>query len=605
VKGDGPRAVGVLPSLSSGLTDLRRTGQHDRLLHYDLRHYAKVYDRVYYFSYFQESLADFTEDRRLREKVVVLPKRGAWPNRLYALLLPLLYARQFRECEVLRVEQFPGVVPALVARLLYRIPFVVTYGYHYGDVARIAGARLKPWLYERLERVAFPRAAGVIVTSREMEARLRTHPSRPRLAYFPNGVDIDDFMPASPPRALDGSRTVLYVGRLEREKNLATLIDALAALAELRVRLVVLGDGSLRTSLAARAREAGLEASFLGVVPHGALPRYYREADCFVLPSLTEGHPKALIEAMACGLPCAASARGGIPSILEDGVTGLLFDPTSADDIARAVGRIVTDRVLADGLGAKARAAATSLYDVHVLLAEEVAFTRSCARTGSSVPALFEDYARSVSMDEALPEFVVARLREVARGAGGAVLDLGAGDGRYLEMLRSLPAPGTTLVGCEISLVRARRIRAKGFRVVVAQSEALPFRDGVFDLVTFLEVIEHTQSPAESLDEVRRILRPGGRLALTTPNYPMKRLFDVRAAVRQRSLARLQDDPTHISPLSAARLERLLRPRFEDVHLEGTAIPGEGHLRGLGRLRHSRFGRRLSNKLFALCARGR
>lgn len=605
MKCDGPRAVGVLPSLGSGLTDLRRTGQHDRLLHYDLRHYAKVYDRVYYFSYFQESLADFTEDRRLREKVVVLPKRGSWPNRLYALLLPLLYARQFRECEVLRVEQFSGVLPALVARLLYRIPFVVTYGYHYGDVARIAGAWLKPWLYERLERVAFPRAAGVIVTSREMEARLRAHPSRPRLAYFPNGVDIDDFMPASTPRALDGSRTVLYVGRLEREKNLATLIDALAALAEPRVRLVVLGDGSLRTSLAARARQAGLEANFLGVVPHGALPRYYREADCFVLPSLTEGHPKALIEAMACGLPCAASARGGIPSILEDGVTGLLFDPTSPDDVARAVGRIVTDRVLADGLGAKARAAATCLYNVHVLLAEEVAFVRSCARAGSSVPALFEEYARSVSMDDALPEFVVARLREVARGAGGAVLDLGAGDGRYLEMLRSLLAPGTALVGCEISLIRARRIRAKGFRVVVAQSEALPFRDGVFDLVTFLEVIEHTQSPAESLDEVRRILRPGGRLALTTPNYPMKRLFDVRAAMRQRSFARLQDDPTHISPLSAARLERLLRPRFEDVHLEGTAIPGEGHLRGLGRLRHSRLGRRLSNKLFALCARCR
>ena len=602
--GAGLRAIGVLPSLGSGLTDLRRTGQHDRLLHYDLRHYARVYDRVYYFTYFRESLADFTQDRLLREKVVVLPKRGAWPNRLYALLLPLVYARQVRQCQVLRVEQFPGVVPALVARLLYRIPFVVTYGYHYGEVARIAGSRLKPWLYRLLERLVFPRAAGVIVTSREMEARLHAHPSRPRLAYFPNGVDIDDFTPTSSPRPPEGPRTVLYVGRLEREKNLATLIDALGALTGPRARLVLLGDGSLRASLAERARTAGLETHFLGVVPHRELPRYYREADCFVLPSFTEGHPKALIEAMACGLPCVASARGGIPTILEDGVTGLLFDPTKPEEISRAIGRVLTDRVLAERLGAKARAAATSLYDVHVMLAEEVSFVRSCAR-GRSVPALFEEYARSVSMDEALPEFVVARLREVAQGAGGHVLDLGAGDGRYLEMLRSLLARGTVLVGCEISLVRARRIRAKGFSVIVAQSEALPFRDGVFDLVTFLEVIEHTQSPGESLDEVRRILRPGGRLALTTPNYPMKRLFDLRAAVRQWSFARLQDDPTHISPLSAVRLERLLRPRFEDVQLEGTAIPGEGHLRALRRLRHSPLGRRLSNKLFALCSRGR
>ncbi len=163
--------------------------------------------------------------------------------------------------------------------------------------------------------------------------------------------------------------------------------------------------------------------------------------------------------------------------------------------------------------------------------------------------------------------------------------------------------PGTALVGCELSLRRARRIRAQGLPVVVAEAEALPFRAGAFDLVTLMEVIEHTRSPARTLDETGRVLRPDGRLALTTPNYPMKRLFDLRAAVRQRSLARLRDDPTHISPLSASRLERLLRPRFGAVHLEGTAIPGEGHLRWLRRLRHSRAGRRLANKLFALCAR--
>ncbi len=116
-------------------------------------------------------------------------------------------------------------------------------------------------------------------------------------------------------------------------------------------------------------------------------------------------------------------------------------------------------------------------------------------------------------------------------------------------------------------------------------------------------MIEHTQSPARVLDEVGRVLRTGGRLALTTPNYPMKRLFDLRAAIRQRSLGRLRDDPTHISPLSAGRLERLLLPRFETVHLEGTAIPGEGHVKRLGALRHSWVGFRLSNKLFALCTK--
>jgi len=105
------------------------------------------------------------------------------------------------------------------------------------------------------------------------------------------------------------------------------------------------------------------------------------------------------------------------------------------------------------------------------------------------------------------------------------------------------------------------------------------------------------------VEEVRRVLRPGGRLALTTPNYPVKRLYDARAAVRARDVRRFRDDPTHISPLSARRLERLLRPRFESVELEGTSLLGESRSRWVRALKDSPFGRRLSNKLFALCAK--
>jgi glycosyltransferase involved in cell wall biosynthesis/SAM-dependent methyltransferase len=596
------RTVGILPALGSGLTDLRRTGQHERLLNYDLRHYCEAYDRIYYVSYFREALSDFTRDPLLLDKVVLLSRRGPWPARLYAFLLPFLYRHQLRECEALRVEQFAGVIPALIARLLYGIPFVVTYGYHYGEVARIAGSRLKPRLYRWLERAAFPRAAGVIVTSHQMEALLSVHPAKPRLAYFPNGVDTESFAPAPRPPFEPTPRTVLYVGRLEQEKNLARLIEALALVRDVPIRLILVGDGSLRGELAQRARAAGVEVEFPGVVPHSQLPRFFRSADCFVLPSLTEGNPKALIEAMASGLPCAASARGGIPSILEDGVSGLLFDPDDARDIARAIHRLLGERPLARGLAERARASALSLYDVHALLKAEVAFVQSVSGAVSVID-LFEGYARDVCMDGALPDFVATRLRRLALEGPRSVLDLGAGDGRYLDLLAPLLPPGGHLVACEISLLRARRILAKGFNVVVARSEALPFKAGAFDLVSFMEVIEHTQSPAASLDETSRVLGPGGRLAVTTPNYPMKRLFDLRAAVRQRSWARYKDDPTHISPLSAGRLERLLLPRFERVHLEGTAIPGEGHIRWLGSFRESPIGLRLSNKLFALCVK--
>lgn len=601
--------VGFLPALGSGLTDLARTGQHDRLLDYDLRHYAESFGRVTYFSYFDEKLSAFTRDPRLLDRVDVIPNRRRWRARVYALALPILHWRAMRRCGALRVLQFTGVLPALIARAIHGTPFVVTYGYDYREVARLTGSRLKPLLLAWLERVALPRAAAVIVTSPEMRDRLERHPARPRLAYFPNGADLDQFAPMPRDDRQDREGRVLYAGRLEAEKNVAALIDALATIRAPRVRLIAIGDGSLREALGRRAAEAGVAVDFRGVVPHGEMPRHLGEADCFVLPSLTEGHPKALIEAMACGLPCAASARGGIPAMIEDGVTGLLFDPERPADIARAIARLLTDAPLAARLGSAARREAMARYDARTLLAQEAAFVRAVARgeTPSAEPAraLAEDYAVNVPMDGPVPDFVADRLRPMASRPPRAVLDIGAGDGRFLDFYAALFPKTTGVIGCELSLVRARRLAALGHRVVVAAAEALPFREGAFDLVTLMEVIEHTSGPARALDEAHRVLEPGGRLVLTTPNYPMKRLFDARAALRQRRLSRFHDDPTHISPFTAARLERLLRPRFASVELEGTAVPGQGHWRRLDELRTTRVGRRLSNKLFAVCTRGK
>lgn len=598
---DMPTAVGVLPALGSGLTDLRRSGQHVRLLDYDLRHYAGAWERVYYFSYFHdEALEDFTRDPLLLRRVVVVPRPRGWPRRLYALAMPLLHRRRFRECAALRVEQFPGVIPALIARALYGIPFVVTYGYHYAEIARLAGSRVKPWLYTVLERVALRCAAGVVVPSEEMETRARARGAS-HLVRVPNGVDTARFAPAPPEEGQKRERVLLYVGRLEPEKNLLRLVDAVARLGERRIRLVLVGDGRVRADLVARAGAAGVALELPGVVPHDELPKRFAEADVFVLPSLTEGHPKALIEAMACGVPCAASARGGIPSLIEHGVTGLLFDPEDPDAIARTLAALLDDEPQARRLAAAARAIAVERFDVHRLLDGEVAAVRAVAATASG--QLFEDYAENFPIDDVLPEFVERRLTDLAATGPRTMLDVGAGDGRWVGLLSRL-SPNALVVGCEISHRRAVRMRAKGLRVVAARAEALPFRAGAFDLVTCIEVIEHTASPAATVDEMHRVLRPAGRLVLTTPNYPAKRLYDLRAALRARDRRRFRDDPTHISPQSATRLERLLRRRFPSAVVEGTAIFGEGRIGWLARWRQAGFGRRLANKLYALCVKG-
>src|SRR5262249_30204677 len=154
----------------------------------------------------------------------------------------------------------------------------------------------------------------------------------------PNGVDTTLFTPMARPTL--ARRSVLYVGRLSREKNLSALVEGAAKLAgRFDVALRFIGDGPMRTQLADQAESLGVAAEFTPVVKHRQLPAIIGRADAFALPSLTEGHPKALLEAMSCGVPCVASDVGGNRAILVDGVTGLLFDHEDHGALAEALAR--------------------------------------------------------------------------------------------------------------------------------------------------------------------------------------------------------------------------------------------------------------------------
>jgi phosphatidylinositol alpha-mannosyltransferase len=374
VNGD---VVGVLPALGSGLTDLARSGQHDRLLDYDLRHYAHAFREVRYFSYFDERVEDFTTDPLLRERVRVVPCRTRVDRRLYALLMPLLHARAMRGCNVLRVEQFTGVLPAVIARAVHGVPYVVTYGYDYDGIARLAGSRVKPAYFGWLRRLAIPRAAGLILPNPELAAALRARwPAVPALD-MPNGVDPDRFRPARAPVPDRRERVLLYVGRLSPEKNLLRLVEAVARLATRPVRLVLIGDGPDAAAIRARAAALGASVELAGVVPNGRMPERFAGADCFVLPSLTEGHPKALLEAMSAALPCVVSDRGGNRLLVDHGDNGLRVDPEDVAALAAALDRVLADATLAARLGKAARERVLARYDLNRLLAAEVAFVRA------------------------------------------------------------------------------------------------------------------------------------------------------------------------------------------------------------------------------------
>jgi glycosyltransferase involved in cell wall biosynthesis len=199
-----------------------------------------------------------------------------------------------------------------------------------------------------------------------------------RIHLIPNGVDLRRFAPAER-RANQGR--ILYIGRLSEEKNLSALVKAAAALqARVPNRLVMIGAGPLRDTLEAEARAAGVPAEFPGVVDHQLIPRWLRDADAFVLPSFTEGHPKALIEAMAAGVPSVVSDCAGNRALVKDAAAGLLFDPQSPADLAAALERVLTDDALASALSRRGRDVVSRDYDLGRLVQTEIDLLERVAR---------------------------------------------------------------------------------------------------------------------------------------------------------------------------------------------------------------------------------
>jgi len=365
--------LGLLPEIRGGLGALAQSGQHTRFIDGYLRPYARAFDEVRYFSYRREVLADFTADRELTAHTRVI-SGPAWHPWLYTTLMGLRHGRALAGCSVLRVFHLTGVVPALVARRRFGVPFAMTYGFHYDRLARTAA---RAWMHRRLERLALAQADAVIVTTPELAAYVAGRArSEHAVHLLPNAVDSTAFRPE--PRLPAPAPTVLYVGRLSPEKNLGALVAAVAKLrGRLDVALRFVGDGALRESLAGEAARAGVRLELAPVIDHNRLPAVYTAADVFVLPSFTEGHAKALLEAMSCSVPCVASNVGGNRAAIVDGRTGLLVDPADASALAHAIERLITDRALARRLGEAARREIVERYDLSTIVAREIALLRT------------------------------------------------------------------------------------------------------------------------------------------------------------------------------------------------------------------------------------
>ena len=206
-----------------------------------------------------------------------------------------------------------------------------------------------------------------------------------KLAYDPakvitirNGVDLAGW-PASKidrqGKRLElrlGAGDVLIgaVGRLDRQKGFSTLIEAMALLKDSPLRCAIVGEGPERPRLEALIREHRLEGRVWLLGEKGEMPSWLSAFDLYCLPSLWEGLPNALLEAMALGLPVVASDVDGVPEAVDAGKNGLLTPPSDPAALARALKSLADDPQKRAALGAAAKAAVSERFTLRRMIAE-------------------------------------------------------------------------------------------------------------------------------------------------------------------------------------------------------------------------------------------
>ena len=244
-----------------------------------------------------------------------------------------------------------------------------------GDIAHLPQLVLGNWM---LQLVRQSEAFYQILSTRSRSYLISHGFPADKIVYISGSVDTEKFRPAPErrPNPTMPERDIICVARLEYTKGVDVLLHAWARMmreptewrTHLKPCLRIVGEGSYRIQMERIAVELGIKDSveFLGL--RTDVIDLLQQAWAFVLPSRWEGMSNALLEAMACGLPCVATRVSGNEDLITDGINGLLVEPEEPTEMAQALRRIIENTDLAQQLGAEARAIVVRDYQLPTIV---------------------------------------------------------------------------------------------------------------------------------------------------------------------------------------------------------------------------------------------
>ncbi len=238
-----------------------------------------------------------------------------------------------RGADIVHSQSFQSVIPGYIAKQINEVPMVTSW--HTSHFLKKATQPLWRAIFRQFLQCADHNFAASIEIAEVAQGLA------PQLTVEPvsNGVDTEMFHPKSSETKKEGAVTLIVPRRLYEKNGVEFFIRAMPLITQaVNARAIIVGDGPERIKLERLSLTLGMEShiDFLGSKSHEEMPRLFNSADLAVFPSLMEATSVAALEAMACGVPVAASRVGGLPELIGDEVGGL-FRPRDSRSLAETV----------------------------------------------------------------------------------------------------------------------------------------------------------------------------------------------------------------------------------------------------------------------------
>ena len=266
---------------------------------------------------------------------------------MQTLFIPWRLKKEIQSSDILKTNQMFGSWVGVMAKVMFKKPLIVRCGYElFSNTLKSKKNILYKIFIYSISLLSYKSSDRVhVATSEDKTFLVQKFNINPGKVFIhPNWIDVNKFKPNYKFKKND---KLLFVGRLNPQKNITLLLKALVGT---NISLDIIGSGELKEKLLQLSKKLRVNVNFIGNISNSKMPEIYNQYRVYVLCSHSEGNPKTLLEAMACGCAVIGTSVSGIREVITNKKTGLLVEEDEVS-LKSAIKLLLGDEFLQKKLG--------------------------------------------------------------------------------------------------------------------------------------------------------------------------------------------------------------------------------------------------------------